>query len=257
MNRIKKIKIVKYNNDLVERTYDSIVVEKVQNIFVNREFYASLICTPSEIKELAAGFLFFEGVISSKDCISAMEELNDNILCVMLKNEFNQDINKIKALTSGCAGGSIGLDFLEESNIKPVKGNCKISSDYVFELMKEFNSRSELFKQTGGVHSCAICDDNGILYFSEDIGRHNAIDKIIGKALFENIKLENKIILTTGRISSEIAIKAAKAGVPILISHSAPTSLALDIAKAAGMTVLGFARGRRMNIYCGEERISF
>ena len=95
-----------------------------------------------------------------------------------------------------------------------------------------------------------------MLLFSEDIGRHNALDKVVGKALMSNMDLKDKLVMTTGRISSDIVVKVAKAGIPIIVSHSAPTSLALSIAKAANITIIGFARGSRMNIYCNEHRIS-
>ena len=117
------------------------------------------------------------------------------------------------------------------------------------DLIKEFNKSSQLFLDTGGVHSCALCDINKIIIFKEDIGRHNALDKVLGKALLEDIDFRDKIILTSGRISSEILIKTAKRQIPVIVSRSAPTSLSIDIAKKLNITLIGFARGKRMNIY--------
>jgi FdhD protein len=255
MNSVKKVDIIKINNGIEDKISDEIVVENVLNINVNRKLYASLMCTPNEMLQLAIGFLFSDRVISSMKSIKSIEEKDENSLCIILKDELWTVHEKRRTLTSGCAGGSMDLDFLEKNEIKPIEGNCKYSVNHISMLMKEFNSKSELFKQTGGVHSCAICSSEGTLFFSEDIGRHNALDKVIGKALLQNVEIGDKLLMTTGRISSDITLKAVRAGIPIIISHSAPTDLALSIAKVSNMTMIGFARGNRMNIYCGEDRI--
>ncbi len=255
INSVKKVDIIKINNGNEDKISDEIIVENVLNINVNRKFYASLMCTPNEMLQLSIGFLFSDRVIFSMKSIKSIEEKDENNLCIILKDESEPIHEKKRTLTSGCAGGSMDLDYLEENEIKPIESTCKCSVNNISMLMKEFNSKSELFKQTGGVHSCAICSSEEILFFSEDIGRHNALDKVIGKALLQNIELGDKLLMTTGRISSDITLKAARAGIPIIISHSAPTDLALSIAKASNMTMIGFARGNRMNIYCGEGRI--
>ncbi len=118
------------------------------------------------------------------------------------------------------------------------------------ELVKDFNKKSQLFVKTGGVHSCALCSIQEILIFQEDIGRHNALDKVFGKALMDDISTRDKIILTSGRISSEILIKAAKRQIPVIVSRSAPTSLSVEMANKLNITLIGFARGGgKMNIY--------
>ena len=255
MNIIKKVNITRINKELQEDTWDSIIEEIPLDIFVNHEFYATLMCTPIEVVELAVGFLYSEGVISSMGSIKSIEEKYENRVCIILNHEITVDYNNTRAITSGCGKGSIHVISLEECSVNFIDSNYKIAIVNILKLMSEFNSKSELFKQTGGVHSCCICSDNNMLVFSEDIGRHNALDKIVGKALMSNIDLQDKLVMTTGRISSDIVVKAAKAGIPIIVSHSAPTSLALSIAKAANITLIGFARGSRMNIYCSQHRI--
>ncbi len=255
MNTIKQISIKKTNNEFWEETSDSIVVEKPLKIFINYELYTVLMCTPSEALELVVGFLFSEDIISSIDCIKSIEEKYEDRVCVVLNKDIKVDFDSVKASTSGCGKGSVKFKFIEEGGIKPIESCYKFTIESILKFMKEFNSKSELFKQTGGVHSCCVCGNDGINLFSEDIGRHNALDKVIGKALMNNVKLRDKLVMTTGRISSDLIIKAAKAGIPIIVSHSAPTDLALSIAEATNVTVIGFARGNRMNIYCGEERI--
>jgi len=255
MSITKKVNIKKISVELQEDTVDIIIEEVSLDIFVNEEFYAALMCTPIEVNELAVGFLFSEGVISSMSSIVSIEEVYENRVCIILDHEITVDYNSAKAITSGCGKGSIHVISLEECSIKSIESNCKYATVDILNLMSEFNSKSDLFKQTGGVHSCCICSNNNILLFSEDIGRHNALDKVVGKALINNVDLKDKLIMTTGRISSDIVVKASKAGIPIIVSHSAPTSMALSIAKAANITIIGFARGSRMNIYCNHYRI--
>lgn len=251
----KTVNITKINSGAQTEITDEIIVEEVLNIYVNRRFYTSLMCTPNEMLELAIGFLFAEETISSMDDISGVEEICENSIGIILKYDLEEDFQKRKALTSGCAKSSINLDILEKSNIKPIESNYKFNADEILSMMKEFNGKSELFKETGGVHSCAICSSTEIIFFSEDIGRHNALDKVIGKALINNVNLDDKLLMTTGRISSDIAIKAARASISVIVSHSAPTDMALNIAKTSNITMAGFARGKRMSVYCGKQRI--
>jgi FdhD protein len=255
MNTTKQISIKRINNECSEEILDSIIVEKPLKIFINFELYTVLMCTPSEALELVIGFLFSEDIISSFECIKSIEEKYGDRVCVVLNKDIQVDFDGVKATTSGCGKGSVKFKFIEEGGIKPIESYYKFTSESILKFMKEFNSKSELFKQTGGVHSSCICGEDGIDLFSEDIGRHNALDKVIGKALMNNVKLKDKIVMTTGRISSDLIIKAAKSGIPIIVSHSAPTDLALSIAETANLTVIGFVRGHKMNIYCGEERI--
>jgi FdhD protein len=255
MNITKKVNIKRINNGLKEDTLDSIIEEIPLDIFVNHEFYATLMCTPIELVELAVGFLFSEGVILSMGSIISTEEVYENRICIILDHEITVDESSARAITSGCGNGSIHVISLEECSINFIESNYKFSVVDILKLMSEFNSKSELFKQTGGTHSSCLCSENSIILFSEDIGRHNALDKVIGKALMKNIDFKDKIVMTTGRISSDIVVKVAKAGLQIIVSHSAPTSLALSIAKAANITIIGFARGNRMNIYCSGHRI--
>lgn len=256
MNITKKVNIKRIKNGLQEDTLDLVIEEIPLDVFVNHEFYATLMCTPIEVIELAVGFLFSEGVISSMNSIKSIEEVLETRICIILDHEITVDKSSARAITSGCGNGSIHVISLEECSIKFIDSNCKFSNVNILTLMNEFNSKSELFKQTGGVHSCCLCSENSILLFSEDIGRHNALDKVIGKALIRNISLSDMIVMTTGRISSDIVFKVAKAGIQVVVSHSAPTSLALSMAKAANITIIGFARGIRMNIYCNEHRMS-
>jgi FdhD protein len=252
---VKQINIVKIKDETCEETLDSVVVEMPLKLYVNYELYTVLMCTPNEVKELAIGYLFSEGIISSLDSIESIEEKFDDRVCIVLKDDIKVNYDSIKAEASGCGSGRVQLKFLELGLDTAVESDYKVSSVDILKLMKEFNRASELFIKTGGVHSCAICKNEGITVFSEDIGRHNALDKVIGKSIINNISLKDKFVMTTGRISSDIVVKTVKAGIPILVSHSAPTDLAIDMAKASNLTVIGFVRGNRMTVYCRKDRV--
>ena len=135
------------------------------------------------------------------------------------------------------------------------ESQIRVRSQEIFDLVKGFQHHSLIFKTTGGVHSAALCDNRNILLFADDIGRHNAVDKIFGEALLKDIPTDDRIILTSGRIPSEILLKVAKRRIPIIISVSAPTNLGVKLAADLGITLIGFVRGKRMNVYTNDWRI--
>jgi FdhD protein len=254
VDKIREIDIRRVSGEKFEDARDCVIIEKALKLYINYKFAAALMCMPGEEEELAAGFLFSEGYIASFEDIRSIERKNDNMLCITLAEDMDSEPFRETAVTSGCGGGRMSLDFTRDNRKKSAEGSS-FSAKAIMELMKQFNNRSELFRETGGVHSCAVCDSRSILIFSEDIGRHNALDKVIGKALILGMDLTGKLVLTSGRISSDMIMKASRAGISIIVSHSAPTDLTLDIAGASNMTVIGFARGSRMNIYCGGDCI--
>ena len=136
-----------------------------------------------------------------------------------------------------------------------MESSYTVAHERISENMKSFNRESALFKKTGGVHSCALYFEGKNLIMKEDIGRHNAFDKVIGEALQSGINFDDKLMFTTGRVSSDIMIKAIRAGIPLLVSHSAPTNTAINLAVAANIALAGFVRGDRMNVYSGFERV--
>jgi FdhD protein len=255
MDSIKNYRIIKYNQGIPQIIDDEIIIEKPLNIYINNIYYSTLMCTPAELVELAAGFMFSEGIISGYKEIDGTNIIDNNIF-------FNiKGVREVKktnrAITSGCGRGSIHIKLLYEEAISTVKSVYSVSTNRIFKNIREFNTMSQLFAKTGCVHSSCLCGDEGILYLSEDIGRHNAMDKTIGKALINDVDLGTMMLFTTGRVSSDILIKAGRAGLPIVVSHSAPTDFAVDTAKKLNITLVGFVRGSRMNIYCGRERITY
>jgi len=258
MSYIKTVNIKKVNDQLVEYLDDTVIVEYPFTIFLNGEEFITLLCSPSGLEYLAVGFLVSEGLIKSKNHIEKItidEEKGQVHINLTNNTNFAEKLFGKRTVTTGCGKGTVFYNVLDSLGTELIKSNIKIKAESILNLSSELNQSSVLFKETGGVHSCALCSENEVMMFHEDVGRHNALDKIVGEAFLNDINLEDKILISSGRISSEMIIKTAKRKIPILVSRSAPTDLSVRIAKEVGITLIGFARGRRMNIYQGEERI--
>ncbi|MCL1788461.1 MAG: formate dehydrogenase accessory sulfurtransferase FdhD, partial [Defluviitaleaceae bacterium] len=230
--------------------------ERRVNIYVNGDPYISLMCLPQHLEELAVGFLFAEGVIGSYgDVVDIHTEAGRGDIFVVLRNAPKGTKTSGRVLLSGFGHGSVAESFFCYEDLPMQTSLLKISPHEIVKMMSLFNERSELFRKTGAVHSASLVLPDAQTLFYEDIGRHNALDRITGKALMSGLRLENSLLLTSGRISSEMLLKTAKAGVPILISVSAPTNMAIEIAQRINMTLIGFARGAGFNVYAGEQRV--
>jgi FdhD protein len=238
---------------------DLVVKESPLTIFLNDEKeLVTLLCTPKNIEYLAVGFLASEGLIDSPDEIASVEPRGQTIVSVKLKDKkvLERIMQTKRAITSGCGRASIFYEATKATGAHKVNGNLMISSQKVFFLVRQLEIESKLFKTTGGVHSAALSNGEDILIFNEDIGRHNAVDKVFGECFLKQIPLEDKLLLTSGRVSSEILLKVARRRLSIIISRSAPTDLAVEIAKELGITLIGFVRGLRMNIYSHPRRVN-
>ena len=172
----------------------------------------------------------------------------------IMKNEVIIITSK-RIIGSGCSGIVTFYRDIDARRCVPLGNETEYSYQKISSLMRQFQQSSLTFKHTGGVHSCALCSQEGMEIFTEDIGRHNAMDKIFGECFIKGISIQDKFILTSGRVSSEILIKAVKQKVPIIASHSAPTDLAVGLAEKLNLTLIGFVRGCRMNIYTNNYRI--
>lgn len=257
-NRVKRFDILKINHGVRQQVEDTLVLESPLTIFLNDEELVTLLCTPEDIKFLAVGFLAAEGLLAGKDDIAKIVTDEDKgvVWVETVKNrEMARDMVFKRLITSACGKGTTFYNVVDASACQPVSSDVTITADQALHLAEEMQRHSLLYKDTGGVHNAALADSGKILIFGEDIGRHNAIDKIYGRCILEGIPIHDKIILTTGRISSEILLKVVKNQIPVIISRSAPTTLAVNLARKLGITVVGFARGKRMNIYSHEERI--
>jgi len=241
-----------------EKLKDQIIYEIPLTILVNDRELVTLQCSPDKLDCLAVGFLLSEGLVEKETEIKDIR-LNERgwYIRIGLTRDFNRDkyLSFKRIIGSGCGGIATFYRSIDALGCTPLKNHTEYSWKKISASMKELQQKSLTFKRTGGVHSCALCGQNGIEVFAEDIGRHNAVDKIFGECFLKGVSTQNKFILTTGRVSSEILIKVAKQKVPIIASHSAPTDLAVGLAEKLGLTLTGFVRGNRMNIYTHNYRI--
>lgn len=237
---------------------DEVVVREVPfTIIVNGRELATLLCTPSGLENLATGFLLSEGVISSRNEIAgtSLNETGWYVRFDVKADAVPDTLSSPRLITSGCAAAVTFYREADALGTTPLDSDLRVPSSAILDLMKGFQQKSSLFRETGGVHSCAIADQERIEIFAEDIGRHNAVDKVFGECLLKDITTRDKILLTSGRMSSDILIKAAKRQVPLIVSPSAPTDLAVGLARKLSVTMVGFVRGQRMNVYSQNERI--
>jgi len=256
-NEVEKIPILRLTEEGENDTEDIVTRELPLTIILNNRELVTLLCSPVNLKYLAVGFLFSEGLLKSKDEIKKII-VDDGRGVVRVETEETGELAREalfkRLITSGCGRGASFYSAADATGQK-VESQLEMSAHEVFTLVGEFQHRSWTYRATGGVHSAALCDTKNILLFSEDIGRHNAIDKIFGECILKDISTDGRIIITSGRISSEILLKVAKRNIPILISKSAPTNLGVRLAVDLGITLIGFVRGKRMNVYTDGWRI--
>lgn len=243
----------RYRNGEQRWVEDPVVTEYGLRIRLNGRDLVTLLCTPVALKELAVGYLFSEGVIDAvKDLAGFTLDAVTGIADVSVSGDRADrafERNGRRTVTSGCGGGVTTLDLSARDDAESDGDIVRIEPERIAALMDDFNKRSKIFLETGGVHSCALADGEAILLFQEDIGRHNALDKITGEALLRGIPVEGHMILTSGRISSEIVAKMSRQRPMAVVSRSAPTAAAIALAQEAGIGLVGFARGKNMNIY--------
>lgn len=259
-NETEKIPILRLTDEGQSSLDDVVVREFPLTIIFNNQELVTLLCSPKDLNYLAVGFLFSEGLISSKvEIKKVLVDDQRGVIRVETVDGNTADSELIfkRLITSGCGRGAAFYSAADVQDHMKVESQIQMSAQDVLTMVKEFQQRSEVFKATGGVHSAALCDTKSILLFNEDIGRHNAIDKIFGECLLKDIATDDHVVITSGRISSEILLKVAKRNIPILISKSAPTDLGVKLANDLGVTLLGFVRGKRINAYTNYSRIIY
>jgi FdhD protein len=253
---IEKFSITKLTRSKSEVMEDFVTEEIPFTINLNGKETVTMLCSPADLKELAAGFLFTSGLVKNKNEIKNIHIDSQKWLCsIELNKKLDSDLVFKRLYTSGCGKGTIFYSLVDLMYKTKLISDLKIKAETIVKLMPDFYKKSQTFLKTGGTHASALASGEKIIIFKEDIGRHNAIDKVIGQALLENIDLKNTVLITSGRISSEVIFKARKAAIAIVISKSAPTNQAVKHARGMDITVVGFARGAGMNIYSAERRI--
>ena len=230
------------------------IVETPVSLTVNSEVWLTFMCTPVNLEAMAVGFLYNEGIIES------MDEVEDVRVCEHGDNVdvwLNRTVEQPKSWrrTSGCSGGLTAVETLARVEVSFDGDQPKVPPEAIGHLIEGLFESQELYRETGGVHTSALSDGEKILLVAEDIGRHNTLDKIAGLCLMNNVWPQTRILITTGRISSEMLQKAARLHAPILISRTSPSSLSIEMAELYGVTLIGYARRHRFNVYSNSQRV--
>ena len=270
-----KVRVKVFEGDSTRRKPDTLATEEPMEIRLitgaETQTVAVTMRTPGADFELAAGFLYGEGIVSSRDDIRRISYCVDpevdaeqqyNIVNVELRSGLDYDLRSLERhfyTTSACGVcGKASLEQLELRGCPVVSPGPEVSAKTIYALPERLRGAQRLFDSTGGLHAAALFDTEGkLLMLREDVGRHNATDKLVGCALLEGkLPLNEHIVMVSGRSSFEILQKCLTAGVPIVCAISAPSSLAVDVARDFGMTLVGFLRGDKFNAYAGAERIT-
>jgi FdhD protein len=239
---IKEMRVKRYKGGEVEAFTDFIVQEKEVELIINGIERLTVSMSPEDLRPFAHGFLLTSGLISDPAEIESVD-ITDNRILIELK-QMPGDFRLV--LSSGCGSGTtMDAEIAKRANKEVLLPDLELLPG----LFKTFAKGSPVFDQTGGIHSAAITDGKKIIYFSEDIGRHNAVDKVIGKGILNHIDMSRHFILSSGRISGEIVKKAFYSGLRAIVSRSAPTCAAVKRARRVNIGIIGFLRGQRFNIY--------
>ena len=254
----EKVDILRLSEEGERSMEDIVVKERPLTIFLNGQELVTMLCTPADQKCLAVGFLLSEGFLKNREDVESVVFYEEKgVVNVLTSRDVTvpTDLFQRRTITSGCGKGAVFYHATDHLQCKPVTAELYVLPVTIRSLMRQVNRQSELFKATGGVHACALCQGKNILIFREDIGRHNAIDKVLGECFLNQIRTDQTFIITSGRLTSEMLIKVARQNIPILVSRSAPTDLAITLAKQLNVTLIGFVRGSRMTLFSKPERI--
>jgi FdhD protein len=217
-------------------------------IYVNQKALVTILCTAAKLDYLAIGYLYAEGIISGIDDVASMRVSEDESLADVRLNDSGYELPTLRKL--GCSGSSI---FKTQG--QRVDSDLVVTPAEVLSLMNQLQEQMELYRLSGGVHTSALSDTGNLLVVAEDIGRHNTLNKLQGECLLRDISTKDRILMTTGRVSSEMLLKAAKMQVPVIVSRHSPTKNAILLAYDLGITLVGQARGDRLAVYSHPKRL--
>ncbi len=253
MTKEREIKVFDQGNWSVRK--DQLVIEATLKIILNGMELVNIACSPKDTTQLAIGYLLSEGYIKSPADARSINA--DDPSCIKVETGSGIDLSCDSIRINTCLGR--GRAQVQESlQLWPEDAAPVIySPHHLLKIINELDATSYTFQQTGGVHSAGLADNQQLLFRFEDIGRHNAVDKVIGQAFLQQLDLSDKCLLLSGRIAAEILTKTALNRIPLILSRSAPTMMAVETAGKLGLTVVGFARGQRFNLYCQGERVLF
>jgi len=237
----------------------AVVVERPLTLFLNGQEIVTMMTIGDHPDYLAVGYLLNQNMLRGDDVITAIdydEELETVVVRTERRTDFEKKLRK-KTLTSGCAQGTVFGDLMEKFDEVHLSPDAVLKTSWLYALTKKINTSPSLYLAAGAIHGCVLCEEDRPLVYMEDVGRHNAIDKIAGYMHMNRIGPEGKLFYTTGRLTSEMVIKTVQMRIPILISRSGFTAWGVELAKRAGLTLIGRAKGRRFIALSGESRIVF
>ena len=232
-------------------------VERPVTLHLNDREIATLQATPQDLGDMAAGFFFAEGILTDRDRLVSID-VDEKRGAVFVSTEepfFEDEVLRSRLFTSGCGKGLTFSSLEHARGLSPIEAGCHLDAQAIHELMAEMARSARAYRETGGMHACGLAHEPKLRLVREDIGRHNAVDKVLGSAWLHRLPLDRMAILTTGRISYEMAVKAARAGLGLLVSRTAVTDQAAAIASKLGVTLVGYARKRRLTVYTHPHRV--
>lgn len=249
-------KISGFDQEMKKISLD-VVEEKPLTLFLNSQEIVTMMTINDYPEFLAVGYLLNQNMISRDDEITSIEyedEINVVVVRTKKKSNFEKKLKK-KTITSGCAQGTVFGDIMEIFEKKKFKDNQKLKTKWIYELSKSITLTPSIYLKAGAIHGCVLCEKNIPLIYMEDVGRHNAIDKIAGYMFLNKINSHNKIFYTTGRLTSEMVIKSVIMEIPIVISRSGFTVWGVELARKANLTLIGRAKGKKFTLLSGEKRV--
>jgi FdhD protein len=236
-----------------------VVTERPLTLYLNSQEIVTMMTIGDHPELLALGYLLNQGMLRPDDEVRAIEHADDIDTIVVRtarKTDYEERIGR-RTQTSGCAQGTVFGDLLEEIEGVRLNQRARLRTSWLYALSRKINLTPSLYLKTGAIHGCALCRHDRPLAYMEDVGRHNAVDKIAGLMFRNRIKPGDKIFYTTGRLTSEMVIKTVRMGIPVLVSRSGFTAFGVALARKAGLTLIGRVRGRRFIALSGLERIVF
>lgn len=236
-----------------------VVTEKPLTLYLNRQEVVTMMTIGDHPDLLAVGYLKNQNMLADDDVITGIEYDDDlDVVIVRTERETNfEEKLKKKVRTSGCAQGTVFGDVMEGFETVSLSADARLKTSWLYSLTKTINTTPSLYLEAGAIHGCVLCQEDRPLVYMEDVGRHNAVDKIAGWMVLNGIPADDKIFYTTGRLTSEMVIKTVMMGIPILVSRSGFTAWGVDLARQAGLTLIGRARGKRFVALAGQDRIEF
>jgi len=241
------------------RVATSVVVERPLTLYLNGQEIVTMMTIGDHPDYLAVGYLLNQNMLRPDDRITAIDyddEIDTVVVRTERKTDYERKLRK-KTLTSGCAQGTVFGDVMERFADVVLDTHAELRTSWLYALTKAINTTDSLYLAAGAIHGCVLCERDRPLVYMEDVGRHNAIDKIAGYMFREGVSPQGKLFYTTGRLTSEMVIKTVQMAIPVLISRSGFTAWGVELARQAGLTLIGRAKGRRFVALAGEERIVY